>query len=217
MVSIVGRPKEHDESTSNALLATAERLLAEDGPDSLSVRRVAEETGTTVRAIYSVFGSKEELVRGLYREGHRALTRSVDRVRLSDDPGADLINVSVRGFRRFALEHPNLYRLLFERLVPEFAVTARDFDYARPSFRQIYDQIDRCIDAGLIVDRSAGSATYQWFATVHGLTSLELQGVFAPRSRAARVWESTLTALLVGLGQPSVRPLAFDPDVEIGP
>jgi AcrR family transcriptional regulator len=202
----VGRPREHGEQTSEALLATAERLLAEDGPDSLSMRRVADETGTTVRAIYSLFGSKEELLRALYREGHRALVRSVDRVRLSDDPAADLLNVTIHGYRRFALEHPNLYRLLFERLVPEFVVTPADFDHARASFRQIYDQIDRCIRAGLIVDRSAGSATYQWFATVHGLTSLELQGVFEPRSRGVVVWKRTLGSLLVGLGQPLPSP-----------
>ena len=58
----MGRPREHDERTRAALREAAERLVAAGGPGALSVRAVAEEAGTTTRAVYSVFGSKEGLV-----------------------------------------------------------------------------------------------------------------------------------------------------------
>ena len=58
----MGRPREHDEHTRAALRAAAERLVAAGGSAALSVRAVAEEAGTTTRAVYSVFGSKDGLL-----------------------------------------------------------------------------------------------------------------------------------------------------------
>jgi AcrR family transcriptional regulator len=42
----MGRPKEHDEETRQGLLKAAERLLAEGGPEALSIRRVSDAAGT---------------------------------------------------------------------------------------------------------------------------------------------------------------------------
>ena len=58
----MGRPREHDERTAERLLDAAERIVEAKGLDSLSVRVVAHATGTTTRAVYSLFGSKDGLV-----------------------------------------------------------------------------------------------------------------------------------------------------------
>ena len=61
----MGRPREHDERTAAALLDAAEQLIAERGVDALSLREIAREAGTTTRAVYSLFGSKEQLLGAL--------------------------------------------------------------------------------------------------------------------------------------------------------
>ena len=53
----MGRPREHDAGTAAALLDAAERIVESEGLAALSVRRVADEVGTTTRAVYSLFGS----------------------------------------------------------------------------------------------------------------------------------------------------------------
>ena len=58
----MGRPKEHDDNTRAALRAAAERLVESGGPAALTVRGVAREAGTTTRAVYSVFGSRDGLL-----------------------------------------------------------------------------------------------------------------------------------------------------------
>ena len=58
----MGRPREHDEETRAALRAATERIVAESGIGAFSVRAVAREVGTTTRAVYSLFGSKEGLL-----------------------------------------------------------------------------------------------------------------------------------------------------------
>ena len=58
----MGRPKEHDERTGASVLEAAERIVDGASLEALSVRHVAEEVGTTTRAVYSVFGSKEGVI-----------------------------------------------------------------------------------------------------------------------------------------------------------
>src|SRR5687767_12036397 len=114
----MGRPRSHDEKTRADLLREGEKRLVEGGLDAVSVRGVAEAAGTTTRAIYSLFGSREGLVSALYREAWRTLTARVEAVPLTDDPVQDLVRVGIDGFRSFATSHPNLFRLAFERIIP---------------------------------------------------------------------------------------------------
>ena len=50
MVVNMGRTRVHDEATAAALLQAAEKIAETEGLQALTVRRVAEKTGTTTRA-----------------------------------------------------------------------------------------------------------------------------------------------------------------------
>ena len=65
MLSTVGRRREHDDKTGEALLDAAERTIADEGVDALSLRKVASDAGTTTRAINTLFESKNGLVAAL--------------------------------------------------------------------------------------------------------------------------------------------------------
>src|SRR5215470_18103173 len=108
----MGRPRIHDEQTREALLSAAEQLLVRGGLDAVSTRAVAEEAGTTTRAVYSLFGSKPELLRQLAARAFGLLADLVQSVPRTGDPGADLISAAM-AFRGWALAHPNLFRLVF--------------------------------------------------------------------------------------------------------
>ena len=58
----MGRPREHNEATATALLEAAERTVQAAGLEALSVRGVADDVGTTTRAVYTLFGSKDGLL-----------------------------------------------------------------------------------------------------------------------------------------------------------
>ena len=91
----MGRPKEHDETTRAALLAAAERMIDEEGPDAAGVRCVADEVGTSTRAVYSVFGSKQGLLEALAIRFFEELQAATDAIPLTDDPAADLVNAAM--------------------------------------------------------------------------------------------------------------------------
>src|SRR3954454_22132444 len=113
----MGRPREHDERTAAALLAAAERTVQEGGSDVLSVRGVATEVGTTTRAVYSVFGSKDGLIAALGARAFELLQEGLEALTRTDDPGADLVAAGLM-FRRFMRDHPALFSIGVQRNVP---------------------------------------------------------------------------------------------------
>src|SRR5262249_35163110 len=118
IVKPVGRPREHNEVTRSALRAAAEQIVAEEGYGALSVRAVADHAGTTTRAVYSVFGSKDGLVDALAQTAFEFLSTTIEQMPETDDPAADLVAVGVQAFRPLAIDHPALYRIAFQRVVP---------------------------------------------------------------------------------------------------
>ena len=89
----MGRPRQHNEQTREALLTAAEQLIAHGGLDAVSTRAVAEQAGATTRAVYSLFGSKQGLLHALAARGFLLLADRVQAVPVTADPGADLVNV----------------------------------------------------------------------------------------------------------------------------
>ena len=63
----MGRPKEHDEATRERLLEAAEQLSASKGWEFVTVRGVADQAGTSTRAVYALFDSKEGLEQAFAR------------------------------------------------------------------------------------------------------------------------------------------------------
>lgn len=194
----MGRPREHDDETRDRLLGAAEELLSRG--DALSVRAIAEATGTTTRAVYSVFGGMDGLYQALLARGFRVLGDRVAALPVTRDPAADLVRAGIEGFRAFAVEHPNLYRLAFERLVPDLSPTSEVGAVMVDALRVLGTRIQRCKDAGLIGDRPVREVVWQFHAYCQGLASVELAGWLAQsKLDPLSVWRHGLQAFVAGL------------------
>lgn len=194
----MGRKRVHDEKTRELLLATAESLVAEGGLDAIGVRPVAERAGTSTRAVYSLFGSKDGLVQALAERSFQLVAERVDQVPISEDPGEDLVQAAVLGFRAFALEHPDLFRLFF---MPSTARSSLRDDVLRAaiaSYERLVQRVQRAEAAGLLGGHSAEEVTDLWDSFCCGLAMREVCGVIDP-ARAEHAWTAGLRALLAGL------------------
>ena len=197
----MGRPREHDERTRARLLEAASRILAVEGSAALSVRRIANEVGTTTRAIYSLFGSKQGLVRALCHDGFAALDRRVAAVVPTDDPAADL-TAMLAAYRASALERPDLYQVMFAA-TPPFEPTPAEQAFSLRSLDRLRATVTRGVDAGAFPGRDPHQLTMQIWALAHGLASLELRGAFPTRHSAHACWQEATAALLAGYRQPT--------------
>jgi AcrR family transcriptional regulator len=192
----MGRPREHDDRTAAALLAAAERTVQEAGLDALSVRGVATEVGTSTRAVYSLFGSKDGLLAALGAHAFDLLRQGLDEVPATSDPAADLIAAGLM-FRAFATALPAL-----------FSVGVHLDTSAEPVRRAgatalaaLEERMARLRTAGGLGGRTVADATLQFHALCEGLAALELRGGWGP-ARARRIWRDGLRALVAGFADP---------------
>lgn len=195
----MGRPREHDDATRARLLQAAETVTAGEGWDALTVRRVAQEAGTSTRAVYTLFDSKEGLEQALHLaffERLRDLLRASPR---SEDPRADAIELAL-AYRRWAVERPQRYELATHRFIGPFARPRSEegLAVARDALDELRGVIRRCQEAGVIdAGHDAEAVVRQMQATAHGLADFENLGVLG--EDPDRFWRDTVSALLAGL------------------
>ena len=194
----MGRRKEHDEQTRAALLAAAEQLIAQHGAEAASVRAVADAIGATTRAVYSVFGSKDGLLEALATRLFEMLSDAIDACGSTDDPIVDVVDASVHGFRRTALDHPALYGLVFLRIVPDLRLGAEFNEVAAGAWSRLRARIERVGERGGLGVTSVDDATRSVHALTEGLATMELRGMLDSAGDAEQIWRQAVSALLHG-------------------
>jgi AcrR family transcriptional regulator len=158
------------------IVAAARDLLEAEGPEGLSMRRVAERIGIKAPSIYKHLPDKQALEAALVSAGFVESAEAFETaVSGADDPLAAL----ARAYRDYALRHPHLYRLMTDRpIARERLAPGVEERAAAPIVSAIGD---------------ADGARAMW-AFAHGMTILELNGRFPPGADLDAAWEQGIAA-----------------------
>jgi AcrR family transcriptional regulator len=192
----MGRRRQHDEGTATSLLDAAEALIAKQGPEALSLRDVAQDAGTTTRAVYTLFGSKDALLGALGTRAFDFLGKEIEELPPTDRPEDDIVAAALV-FRRFAIEHPALFSVAFHRADPSVAPRFRPA--ASEALAVLHQRFQPLADAGLLGGRSVPEAALQFHALCEGLASIELRPASTPvRREWETLWRSAVRALVSG-------------------
>jgi len=181
------------------LLRAAEALVAAGGPEAVSVRGLAAKVGTTTRAIYSVFRGKSGLFTALIHESFEKLIGAVQAVPLTDDPFTDLIRAGTEGFRRYALEYPNLMRFVFEGTALRNPAP-ENMTVGLEALQVLRSRVERCAVSGIIPRDAVDTVTTAFHALCLGLAAVERGGCLpVPMGKQPEpVWDVALRALVAG-------------------
>ena len=95
-----------------ALIDQALSLLETNDLEQLSLREVARNVGVSATAVYRHFPSKESLLRALAQHGLQLLAKQQQAAAAKVSRPAAFAQTG-RAYVRFALAHPNLFRLIF--------------------------------------------------------------------------------------------------------
>jgi AcrR family transcriptional regulator len=148
------------------------------------MRRLADRLGIRAPSLYKHVESKEELEALLMAEAFRGMGRelhdAVGSVR-SAGSRADLLAELGRAYRRWALAHPHLYRLVTGGPLPR---------------ERLPDGLEAWTAAPVVIATGGDEARARaaW-AFAHGMTILELDGRFPPGADLDAAWASGLRAL----------------------
>lgn len=175
----MARPRLHDEALRRRLLEVTSDAIAEGGTARVTVRDVAARAGTSASAVYSLFGSRELLVRAVGDEAFERFAARLDAVPRTGDAGADLLALGL-AYRANALTEPSFYRVMFGTAGAGARDPSRlDAGLDVATFGALHDAVDAVLaaDGGPTgTERTREGALALW-ALVHGLVSLELDGL----------------------------------------
>ena len=199
----MGRPKQHDDTTREALLAAAENLVEQRGAGALSVRAVADEIGTSTRAVYSTFGSKDGLLGALAKRSFDMLRDAIAELPRTNDPAGDLVQAALTVFRPMAVEHPSLFRIAFLRAAPDVELGPEVSDAARAGYELLTERVQRLADAGLLGGRDVQVATREFNAMCFGMAVMELLNPEQLGPDPQRAWCAAFQTLINGFLAPA--------------
>jgi AcrR family transcriptional regulator len=109
------RERYHHGNLRHALIETARLLVEARGALDLSLREVAKQTEVSPASVYRHFTDKSALLAAVAAEGFAELNAAFDRALAARRtlPAGDRLRAIGEAYVGFALEHPNLYRLMF--------------------------------------------------------------------------------------------------------
>ncbi|GAB3475492.1 TetR/AcrR family transcriptional regulator [Amycolatopsis cihanbeyliensis] len=169
------RPKTHDEALRLRLLDRAGELLSTEGPKALSLRKLAAEVDTSTTAVYSLFGSKPDLVNALFVEGFRRFGARMSAVEPTGDTVVDMVRLGL-AYRESALADPHLYSIMFTTAVPGFEPNEEAGELASSTLEPLLTTVRAGIEAGVLRQEPPEVIAVSCWGLVHGLVSLELNG-----------------------------------------
>ncbi len=192
---------EQREALRCGLLDAASRLLVSEGLEALTMRRIAEEVQASTQVLYTLFGNKEGLFEGLYREGFDRLRQQLEAVPPSA-PLDRLLNLG-RAYREFGQSNPTYFAVLFSQVIPGFTPSPEIIQEAGPILEVFAVAIQDCMEAEVLAKADVSQTAKVIFAAIHGVISLELIGYLKKQSDqpelSQQIFELTMSSILKGL------------------
>ena len=181
-------------------MAAGRQLLEEEGPEALTMRRLAERVGIRAPSLYKHLPDKAALEAAIIATGFEEAAVTFEQAVEGADEGThkgrgegsgerrpaaggDALVALAAAYRRFALEHPHLYRLMNNGPLPR--------EHLPPG-------LENRTAAPLL--RAAGSqarARAVW-AFAHGMVMLELDQRFPPDADLDAAWHAGIAAFQAG-------------------
>jgi AcrR family transcriptional regulator len=188
----------HHGRLREALLEAAERMLEEQGPETVTVREAARRAGVSPGAPFRHFASRTALMTGVAERAMQRFREEIARAEASvdpDDAGARYAALG-RAYLRWALRNPAQFRVLATRSLIDFEHSEslpRDNDAIRALMQDIVADGQK---RGQI--RAADPATLELTAKAlsYGLARMYVDGHFPQWGVAQREAEAAMQRVL---------------------
>ncbi len=191
------------------ILAAARDLFARRGYEGVTMRAVAEAIEYSPPVIYSHFRDKEALLTRLCCDDFARLASEAGLLAGVADP-VERIRRLGRRYIRFALEHPNHYRVMFMTRFPDHDLTEEELEVkSRPDadgYAFLRQAVRECISSGRFLPEIDDEelATQTLWACVHGAAALAIDKANDPwiewapiAERIALVCDAPLRGMLL--------------------
>lgn len=192
----------HHGNLKEELLQTALEMIDTDGLDSITLRDLTQRLGTSRTAVYRHFASKEALILGVIEKGYEHLNLLFTPIFQDRTHSvADRFETMGRAYLNFAIEHPNLYRLLFGEMYRKEREEICDYkdENQATGLYALIGLLAEAQEEGIIAQVNPMVQAAMVWASIHGLASLLIDGHLIMSDNMEAIYEYSIGVLLKGL------------------
>jgi AcrR family transcriptional regulator len=169
------RREREKESLRQEILDAARELFAEQGYESVTMRKIAEKIEYSPTTIYLYFSDKDELLFSLCQETFSKLVKYIKNIeaQASSDP-VEKVKLGLRAYVDFGLKHPNHYKVTFmQSMRPRPGDHGDDKEsMGHLAFELLSTLVDKCVQEGRFARGDTKLISGALWASAHGVTSL---------------------------------------------
>ena len=189
----------HHGDLYSSLLKIATKMLNEQGIDSLSLRKIAENVGVSRTAAYHHFKDKNDLLCAIAAQGFNQWQKHAERIFTNNTLTKEQkYRDFVYGYIHFATNNPNLYDLMFGRTIWKDQGSNETLRLAAfPSFDFQVKMTKHWQDMSLLPDSESSLRLAQviW-GTLHGIAKLMIDGIYTDNSNVDEMCECAVNLFL---------------------
>lgn len=168
------------------LCDAAERLFAEKGPDAVTMRQLAAELGVSPMTPYRYFDDKDAILAAVRANGFNRFAADLEAAYESGHDGRTRGAAVGEAYIRFAFEHPQTYKLMFDLNQPH-EEKYPDLVAAGGRARDTMSRYIRDLLAEGVIEGDPVRLGQMFWAASHGAIVLELTGKLPPGSARALI------------------------------
>ena len=182
------------------LIDAAERLFAAHGLEAVTMRQLAAELGVSPMTPYRYFADKDAILAAVRARAFNRHAEALEAARAGKTRGLHGSTSVSRAYVRFALDHPEAYRLMFD------VEQANSADYpelaaaGERSRATMTAYLRDLIEAGeLASDVDVELIGHMFWSALHGPIQLQLAGYLKAPYDAERLGEALVDAIWRGV------------------
>jgi AcrR family transcriptional regulator len=184
-----------EELRTEILDATKELLARTGRVDAVSIREISKMVGISAPSIYRHFSDKDELIEAVVVQVFEDLDAVMRAATDPTESPMDRLRQQGLAYVRFAIEHPEQYRLA---TAPGETAGAIDQVLGSGAFTHFAAVVSDCMAAGLIEPGDPVPVVLELWASAHGIASLLIAKPYLPWGDLETMTDRVLRAACVG-------------------
>jgi AcrR family transcriptional regulator len=199
-MGVLERRQREKTNLRREILAAARELIAKEGYESVSMRKIAERIEYSPTTIYLYFRDKEELVREVCEETFMLLTRQLDKVLATESDPIARLRAGLKAYIRFGIKHPDHYRVSL--MMPHHHRDKEEFltSPGAEAFQGLMAGVANAVEHGRLRETDVMAVSQALWSAVHGVVSLQIsRGDCFPWVDRERLIDLTVDSIVRGL------------------
>lgn len=186
----MARRNDHSrEELRSMSLEAAEQILATEGAQALSVRRIAQSIGYTHGTLYLLFQNLDGLLLEVNGRTVQQMAQHLERAMQTNAPGLQCLHALATAYLQFARDNNARWRMVFEHQMPSSTPAPA---WLGERIAHAYDVLNNALTRAGAQAEQVEEMSYALFAAIHGVTVLALDDKLVDRNGEATDVEPVL-------------------------